>query len=264
MFNFVDDDFNNFAKIKVIGVGEVGAKIINYTIENGIEGVELAAIDTNNKTLLKSVAPQRLKINDINSEETTDKIKQLINCSDMIYLVSDLENKNLLKKIAEVANDGKRLKICLIDHSDDELKNFFDTVIVIEDEDINLKYQAVRGVTDLIAVPGLVGLDFIDVKNVTTQAGEGCIGYGEASGENATFEATKKAIQLLNGKINKPNGMLINILGEVDSLSMMEVNEAINLIQEISHEDGEIVWGVNSDDTLEDIIKVVILATKFE
>ena len=117
--------------------------------------------------------------------------------------------------------------------------------------------------TDLIALPGLVGLDFADVKDVTSHAGEGRVGYGEASGENATVEAVKKALQSLKGKLSTSNGILINILGGVEKLSMMEVNEATTDVQEAVHEDAEIIWGVTSDDTLEDVIKVVILATKF-
>ena len=262
-----DDDL--FAKIKVIGVGELGAKVINRALENSILGVELAVVDTDNATLLHSAAPQRLKINELNSEDSEDKIKRLIERKDMIYLVGDLNRKDLTLMIAEKLQNDKILSFCLIDSAADseyinKLKSLFDTVIVNDTDDLELMFQAVRGVTDLVAVPGLVGLDFVDVKNVTSHAGEGRFGYGEASGENATIEATKKAIQSLNGQINKPKGMLINILGSCDSLSMMEVNEATTDIEEIAHEDGEIVLGVTSDESLDDEIKVVIIATRFD
>ena len=269
MFNFIDNDLDIFAKIKVIGVGELGAKVINHALENSIEGVGLAVVDTDNATLLNSAAPQRLKINELNSEDSANKIKQLIERVDMIYLIGDLNRKELTLMIAEQFQNNKILSLCLIDSAADEefiekLKSLFDTVIINDTDDLDLMFQYVRGVTDLIAVPGLVGLDFIDVKDVTSHAGEGCVGYGEASGDNATVEAVKLAINSIKGKLKNAKGILLNILGSADSLSMMEVNEASTVVQEAVHEDAEIIWGVTSDEMLEDIIKVVILATKFE
>lgn len=269
MFNFVDNDLDIFAKIKVIGVGELGARVINHALENGIEGVGLAVVDTDNETLLKSAAPQRFKINEINSEDSANKIKQLIEHIDMIYLVGDLNRKELTLMIAEQFQNDKVMSLCLIDSAADEefvdkLKSLFDTVIINDTDNLELMFQAVRGVTDLIAVPGLVGLDFIDVKDVTSYAGEGCVGYGEASGDNATVEAVKLAINSIKDKLKNAKGILLNILGSADSLSMMEVNEASTDVQEAVHEDAEIIWGVTSDETLEDVIKVVILATKFD
>ena len=271
MFEFSSDhnDEDLFAKIKVIGVGELGAKVINHALENSVEGVGLAVVDTDNATLLNSSAPQRLKINESDSEDSEDKIKRLIERTDMIYLVGDLNRKELTLMIAEKLQNDKILSLCLVDSAADsdyinKLKSLFDTVIINDTDNLELMFQAIRGVTDLIAVPGLVGLDFIDVKDVTSQAGEGCVGYGEASGENATVEAVKLAINSIKDKLKNAKGILLNILGSADSLSMMEVNEASTDIQEAVHEDAEIIWGVTSDETLDDTIKVVILATKFD
>ena len=267
MFEFNDHDDDLWAKIKVIGVGELGAKVINHALENSVEGVGLAVVDTDNATLLNSSAPQRLKINEIDSEDSEDKIKQLIERVDMIYLVSDLNRKELTLMIAEQFKNNEILSLCLIDSAADDdyinkLKSLFDTVIINDTDDLELIFQYVRGVTDLIAVPGLVGLDFADVKDVTSHAGEGCVGYGEASGDNATVEAVKLAINSTKGKLKNAKSILLNILGSADSLSMMEVNEASTDVQEAVHEDAEIIWGVTSDETLEDVIKAVIVATK--
>ena len=94
-FSSVHNDDDLFAKIKVIGVGELGAKVINHALENSILGIELAVVDTDNATLLYSAAPQRLKINELNSEDSEDKIKRLFEHIDMIYLVGDLNRKKL-------------------------------------------------------------------------------------------------------------------------------------------------------------------------
>ena len=89
----------------------------------------------------------------------------------MIYLVGDLDRKDLILMIAEQFQNDKILSLCLIDSAADDdyinkLKSLFDTVIINDTDDLELMFQSIRGVTDMIAVPGLVGLDFADVKAV--------------------------------------------------------------------------------------------------
>ena len=265
MFDLIkieEDDL--WAKVGVIGVGELGIKVINYALENDIGGVTVSVVDTNNDTLLKSVAPQRVKINNLNSEDTEDKINGIIKDMDMICLVGDIKSKNLIKKIAEHINhDGCQLTVCLIDEYDDELTKVFDTVIAVNANNLNLMFQSVRGVTDLIAEPGMVGLDFADIISVLKNAGKGVSGYGEATGEDATVEAVERAIKTIKDDLHGAKGILINIKGSVDDLSMIEVNEATTMVSEAVHEDAEIIWGVTADEMVKDVIKVVITATRF-
>ena len=126
--------------------------------------------------------------------------------------------------------------------------------------------QGVKGISDLIAVPGLVNLDFADVKSVMSNAGSALMGIGEASGENATVEAVKAAIDspLLETSIQGARGILLNIMGATDSLSMMEVNEASTTVQEAAHPDAEIIWGVSVDESLGDTVSVTVIATRFD
>ena len=126
--------------------------------------------------------------------------------------------------------------------------------------------QGVKGISDLIAVPGLVNLDFADVKSVMSNAGSALMGIGEASGENATVEAVKAAIDspLLERGIEGARGILLNIMGATDSLSMMEVNEASTTVQEAAHPDAEIIWGVSVDESLGDTVSVTVIATRFD
>ena len=126
--------------------------------------------------------------------------------------------------------------------------------------------QGVKGISDLIAVPGLVNLDFADVKSVMSNAGSALMGIGESSGENATVEAVKAAIDspLLERNIEGARGILLNIMGATDSLSMMEVNEASTTVQEAAHPDAEIIWGVSVDESLGDTVRVTVIATRFD
>ena len=126
--------------------------------------------------------------------------------------------------------------------------------------------QGVKGISDLIAVPGVINLDFADVQSIMSNAGAALMGVGEASGENAAVEAVKKAIAspLLETSVDSARGILLNFMGAQDSLSMMQVNEASTTVQEAAHPDAEIIWGVSVDESLGDTIVVTIIATRFD
>ena len=125
--------------------------------------------------------------------------------------------------------------------------------------------QGVKGISDLIAVPGVINLDFADVQSIMNNAGAALMGVGEASGDNAAVEAVKKAIAspLLETSIDSARGILLNFMGAQDNLPMMEINEASTTIQEAAHPDAEIIWGVSVDESLGDTIIVTIIATRF-
>ena len=125
--------------------------------------------------------------------------------------------------------------------------------------------QGVKGISDLIAVPGLVNLDFADVQSVMSDSGSALMGIGEASGENAPVDAVKAAIDspLLETSIQGARGILLNIMGATNSLSMLEVNEASTTIQEAAHPEAEIIWGVSLDESLGDTVRVTVIATRF-
>jgi len=126
--------------------------------------------------------------------------------------------------------------------------------------------QAIQGISDLILVPGLINLDFADVKTIMSGMGMAMMGTGIMSGENRTIEAAKAAISspLLEGaQVNGARGVIINVTGGRD-LSLMEVNEASLLIQEAAHEDANIIFGAVVDDTLEGRVKVTVIATGFD
>ena len=126
--------------------------------------------------------------------------------------------------------------------------------------------QGVKGISDLIAVPGLVNLDFADVKSVMSDSGSALMGIGEASGENAPVDAVKAAIDspLLETSIQGARGILLNIMGATNSLSMIEVNEASTTIQEAAHPEAEIIWGVSVDESLGNKVTVTVIATRFD
>jgi len=125
--------------------------------------------------------------------------------------------------------------------------------------------QAVRGISDLITVHGLINLDFADVRTIMSEMGLAMMGAGSAGGENRAVEAAQKAVAsplLEDMSIHGAKGVLINITGS-PSLSLHEVNEAASLIQEEAHDDANIIFGAVIDERMGDEIRITVIATGF-
>lgn len=165
-----------------------------------------------------------------------------------------------------------------------ELKENVDTLIVIPNQKLlsissektplletfkkadEVLLQAVKGISDLINIRGLINLDFADIRTVMSNRGIALMGTGVARGENRAVEAATAAISsplLENISIDGATGIIINVTGGTE-LSLYEVNEASTLITEAAHEDAEIIFGAVIDETLGDEIRVTVIATGFE
>lgn len=129
----------------------------------------------------------------------------------------------------------------------------------------NVLRQGVQGISDLIAVPGLINLDFADVKTIMTERGSALMGIGVATGENRATEAAKKAIMspLLETSIDGARGVLLNITGG-NNLSLYEVNEAADIVASASDQDVNMIFGAVINENLKDEIIVTVIATGFE
>jgi len=125
--------------------------------------------------------------------------------------------------------------------------------------------QAVKGISDLITVPGLINLDFADVKTIMSEMGMALMGAGSGHGDNRALEAAQKAISsplLENVSIHGATGIIINITGPAN-MTLFEVNEASKLVQQEAHEDANIIFGAVIDDKMKDEIRVTVIATGF-
>ena len=163
------------------------------------------------------------------------------------------------------------------------LKEEVDTLIVIPNEKLltmaerqvslidafkqadQVLMQGVAGITDLITTPGLINLDFADVKSVMGQAGSALMGIGSARGENRARVAAEQAVSssLLEASIDGAHGVLLSIAGGSD-LGLFEVSEAANLIESAAHEDANIIFGTVIDDSLGDEVRVTVIAAGFD
>ena len=165
----------------------------------------------------------------------------------------------------------------------EELKQSVDTLIVIPNQRLlsiaaktttmieafhkadDVLLQAVRGISDLIITPGLINLDFADVRTVMAEMGLALMGAASATGENRAIEAAQKAISsplLEDISIQGARGVLINITGG-PNLCLHEVNEAASMIQEEAHDDANIIFGAVIDETMGDEIRITVIATGF-
>jgi len=165
----------------------------------------------------------------------------------------------------------------------EKLRNNVDTLIIVPNEKLlqaverrtsvldafrqadDILRQGVQGITDLITIPGLINLDFADVRTIMRDAGSALMGVGSASGEKRALEAAKAAITspLIEESIKGATGMLLNITGPED-LGLFEVNEAAQLVQAEADDNANIIFGSVVDQSMHDEIRVTVIATGFE
>ena len=235
------------------------------------------------------------------AQESRNDILDALRGSDMVFITAGMgggTGTGAAPVVAECAREVNALTVAVVtrpftfegpkrkknaDAGIEKLKQNVDAIITIPNDRLlqvvdkktpmtkafviadDILRQGVKGISDLIAVPGIINLDFADVQSIMSNAGSALMGVGEASGDNAAVEAVKKAITspLLETSVNGARGILLNVMGAPDSLSMMEINEAATTVQEAAHPDAEIIFGASSDETLGDTIIVTIIATRF-
>ncbi len=234
--------------------------------------------------------------------EDTESLIQALTGADMVFVTTGLgggTGTGAAPVIASLASELGALTIAVVtkpfkfegkkrlaqaDRGLAALRECVDTIITIPNERLlaivdrgttlpeafatadDVLRQAIQGISDLILVPGLINLDFADVKTIMSGMGMAMMGTGIMSGENRTIEAAKAAISspLLEGaSVKGARGVIINMTGGHD-MSLMEVNEASLLIQEAAHEDANIIFGAVVDPTLEGRVKVTVIATGFD
>jgi cell division protein FtsZ len=164
----------------------------------------------------------------------------------------------------------------------EELRDRVDTLITIENDRLlqvvekrtsiieafrmadDILRQGVQGITDLITVPGIVNLDFADVRAIMTEAGSALMGIGTASGENRAVEAAHTAVSspLLESSIEGATGILLNISGPAD-MGLFEVNEAAEVVTSAADQNANVIFGAVIDDALKDEVRVTVIATGF-
>ncbi|MGB9792179.1 MAG: cell division protein FtsZ, partial [Thermacetogeniaceae bacterium] len=307
-------DVNQFADIKVIGVGGGGNNAVNRMIQAGLKGVHFIAVNTDAQALNLSLAEHKIQIGakltkglgagadpEIGkkaAEESREELMQALRGADMVFVTAGMgggTGTGGAPVVAEVAKEVGALTVGVVtrpftfegrrrasqaERGIQELKSKVDTLITIPNDRLlqvvdrntsindafriadDVLRQGVQGISDLIAVPGLINLDFADVKTIMSETGSALMGIGSARGENRAAEAARMAISspLLETSIEGAKGVLLNITGGPD-LSLFEVNEAAEIISQAADPDANIIFGAVIDENLKDEVRVTVIAT---
>ncbi|MCE5217029.1 cell division protein FtsZ [bacterium] len=309
-----------YAKIRVIGVGGGGSNAVDRMIEAGLMGVEYIAMNTDMQVLDLSAADKKLQIGDSltrglgtggnpdlgrqAAEESRQEIMISLDGADMVFITSGMgggTGTGASPVVAEISKEmgaltvgvvtkpfaveGKR-RAMLADDGIRRLKENVDTLIVIPNDrllqltnrELSLQeafrladtvlQQGVRGISEVIVVPGLINLDFNDVRAVMVNAGSAMMGIGESQGDKRATDAAQAAISspLLETDIRGARSVLLNVTGGPD-LTLAEVQEAASIVQEAAGGDAgevDLTLGAVIDDKMEGQVRITVLATGFD
>ena len=235
------------------------------------------------------------------AEESREKIKELLVDTDMVFITAGMgggTGTGSAPVVAELAKEAGALTVAVVtkpfafegirrmsvaEDGLEELKGKVDTLIVIPNQKLldvvdkkmtlqeafrvadSVLGQGVQGISDLITTPGLINVDFADVRAIMTDAGTALMGVGLGTGENRAQMAARTAISspLLEVKIDGARGILFNITGGSD-LTMSEVSEAADMISQHADPDANIIFGATIDQNMGDQVKISVIATGFD
>jgi cell division protein FtsZ len=230
------------------------------------------------------------------AQESRDELKEALKGADMIFVTAG-EGGGTGTVVAELGREIGALTVGVVtkpfgfegrkrsqqaEQGIDSLRDKLETLIVIENDRLlqvvekqtsvldafrmadDVLRQGVQGITDLITVPGLVNLDFADVRTIMREAGSALMGIGSASGDNRAAEAARAAVSspLLESSIEGATGILLNITGGPD-IGLFEVNEAAEVVTSAADVNANVIFGAVIDDAMGEEIRVTVIATGF-
>ncbi len=307
----------NFAQIRVVGVGGGGVNAVNRMIAEGLRGVEFIAVNTDAQALMLAGAPKRVRIGDKltrglgaggnpeigekAAEESSDDLYEVLKGADMVFVTAGMgggTGTGASTVVARVAKEvgaltigvvtrpfsfegGRRSKVAETGIA--KLKDQVDTLIVIPNDRLleivdkraslqaafrvadDVLRQGIQGISEVITVPGLINLDFADVRTVMSEGGAALMAVGNGTGDNRAVDAAQQAIssKLLDVTIDGARGILFNVTGG-PSLTLYEVNQAAEIIKTTAHPDVNLIFGAVIDENMKDDVRITVIATGFD
>jgi cell division protein FtsZ len=310
-------EIENFAQLRVIGVGGGGSNAVDRMIEMGVSGVDFIAVNTDAQALMRSNAPTRVRIGEKltrglgsggdaeqgkkAAEESIEDLYEVLKGSDMVFITSGMgggTGTGAAPIVAQVAKEHNALTIGVVtkpfmfegnqrsqvaNQGIENLRENVDTLIVIPNDRLleltdkrmtlnesfsladDILRQGIQGISELITIPGLINLDFADVRTVMSEGGAALMAIGQGEGEERARLAAEQAIssRLLDATIDGARGILFNVTGGPD-MSLYEVNLAASIIRETAHPDANLIFGAVIDPQLEETLRITVIATGFE
>jgi len=306
-----------FARIKVIGVGGAGQNAVNRMIDEGIQGVEFIAANTDAQALTLSKAPVRVRLGDKltrglgaggdpevgrkAAEESADDLYNVLKGADMVFVTAGMgggTGTGAAPVVSQVSKECGALTIGVVtrpftfeggrrsqsaeagiakmkEHAHTLISIPNDRLLQLADKKSSLQdafrmaddvlHQGIQGISELITIPGLINLDFADVRTIMSEGGAALMAVGRGSGEDRAKSAAEQAIssQLLDITIDGARGVLFNMTGG-SNLTLFEVNTAAAIIRETAHPDVNMIFGAVIDPDMGDEVRVTVIATGFE
>jgi cell division protein FtsZ len=306
-----------FARIKVIGVGGGGQNAVNRMIEEGIQGVEFIASNTDAQALTLSRAPTRVRLGDKltrglgaggdpevgrkAAEESADELYSVLKGADMVFVTAGMgggTGTGAAPVVTQVSKECGALTIGVVtrpftfegarrsqaaDAGVSKIREYAHTLITIPNDRLlqladkkssledafrmadDVLRQGIQGISELITVPGLINLDFADVRAIMSEGGAALMAVGRGTGEDRAKTAAEQAIssQLLDITIDGARGVLFNVTGGTN-LTLFEVNQAAAIIRETAHPDVNMIFGAVIEPDMGDEVRVTVIATGFE
>lgn len=289
---------NNMIAKGLSGVEFIAANTDKQALDNNLAPIKIQLGKETTRGLGAGANPE---VGKASIEESIEEVKSVIKGSDMVFVTCGMgggTGTGAAPYIAKAAIESDTVVVGIVtkpfmfegkvrnniaNEWIEEFRKYVDALIVIQNQrlleiidkntsfrDAFLKvdevlYDATRGISDIINSNGYLNVDFADVRTVMKNGGDAIMGIGVATGENRAKEATQKALNypLLNGvSIAGAKGILVNITGG-KSMGMLEISEAVELVNEAAGEDGNLIQGINFKDDMEDEIMVTIVATGF-
>jgi cell division protein FtsZ len=306
----------NFAEIKVIGVGGGGTNAVNRMIAEGLRGVNFVAINTDGQALVHSRAVHKIRIGDKltrglgaggdpavgekAAEESAEDLYDALVGTDMVFITAGMgggTGTGAAPIVARIAREAGSLAIGVVtkpftfegtrrrqvaDEGLNKLKDQVDTLLVIPndrllevtDKKVTLQSafltaddvlrQGIQGISELITVPGLINLDFADVKTIMGVGGAALMAIGRASGENRAVAAAEAAIKnsLLDVTIDGAKAVLLNVTGGED-LTLNDVYQAADIVRHVADPDVNLIFGAVINPQMKDEVQITVIATGF-
>ena len=310
-------EMDQYAKIKVFGVGGGGNNAVNRMIESGVKGVDFIVANTDLQVLNSSKAPVKIQLGSkltnglgaganpqVGKEaalESKEDIVAALDGADMVFITCGMgggTGTGAAPVVASIAHEMGALTVAIVTKPFsfegkkrmdqalaglEELKKHVDTLIVIPNDRLrelidkttpllesfkevdNVLRRGVQSISDLIAVSGLINLDFADVKTVMQKRGNALIGIGIGVGEGRATEAARQAVSspLLETSMSGATDAIINVTGGAN-LTLFEVEEAVEVIRTSANTDINTIFGAVINENLNDELIVTVIATGFE
>lgn len=310
-------EMDQYAKIKVFGVGGGGNNAVNRMIESGVKGVDFIVANTDLQVLNSSKSPVKIQLGSkltnglgaganpqVGKEaalESKEDIVAALDGADMVFITCGMgggTGTGAAPVVASIAHEMGALTVAIVTKPFsfegkkrmdqalaglEELKKHVDTLIVIPNDRLrelidkttpllesfkevdNVLRRGVQSISDLIAVSGLINLDFADVKTVMQKRGNALIGIGIGVGEGRATEAARQAVSspLLETSMSGATDAIINVTGGAN-LTLFEVEEAVEVIRTSANTDINTIFGAVINENLNDELIVTVIATGFE